>query len=277
MAKEGFLIYTGLYASVREFLTLEQRGMLLDALHDFQESGIEPDKASPIAMAFAIYKNQFRLDNAKHQKRAEKARENGLKGGRPTKSNETQLNPENPVGYFETEKTQTVISKPSESYKEKEKEKEKDKDKDKENTLESVREFQSFDACKAAREFEEIYKKAGRRNAIEREYAQALQKIKQSYGYDFQKGHDSIKIAAAAYMTFTVKMGTEFRYMPNPETWLAERMYETNWIEKAKESRTENPNEPKPRQLIGLTKVLELERQSEERRRKALEEEANGH
>lgn len=131
-----------------------------------------------------------------------------------------------------------------------------------------------FDACKAAREFEEIYKKAGRRNAIEREYAQALQKIKLQYGYDHPEGHEAIKKSAAAYMTFTVKAGTEFRYMPNPETWLSERMYETNWIEKAKEVRTESPTEPKSKPLIGLSKVDELDRQREERHRRQAEEAA---
>lgn len=134
--------------------------------------------------------------------------------------------------------------------------------------------FSGFDACKAAREFETIYKKAGRRNAIEREYAQALQKIKLQYGYDHPEGHEAIKKSAAAYMTFTVKAGTEFRYMPNPETWLSERMYETNWIEKAKEVRTESPTEPKSKPLIGLSKVDELDRQREERHRRQAEEAA---
>lgn len=142
----------------------------------------------------------------------------------------------------------------------------------------SVRDsFSGFDACKAAREFETIYKKAGRRNAIEREYAQALQKIKAQYGYDHEKGHEAIKTSAAAYMAFTLKMGTEFRYMPNPENWLSERMYETNWHQKAKEIVKENPNEPKSKPLIGLSKVEELDRQREERHRKQAEEAQNGH
>jgi hypothetical protein len=133
----------------------------------------------------------------------------------------------------------------------------------------------SFDACKASREFEDMYKKAGKRDSIERAYAQALIGIKAKYGYDFEKGHESIKKSAAAYMTFTVKAGTEFRYMPNPENWLSERMYETNWIEKAKEVRTEQPNEVKSKPLIGLSKVDELDRQREERHRRQAEEAAN--
>lgn len=144
MAKEGFLIYTGLYSSIREFLTTEQRGMLFDALHDFQESGTEPPKGSPIAMAFSIYKNQFRLDDAKHEKKAARARENGQRGGRPKfQGNETEQNPENPVGYSETQKTETVISKPNESYKEKEKGKEKDKVKEKVLESEKIEEMKS--------------------------------------------------------------------------------------------------------------------------------------
>jgi hypothetical protein len=134
--------------------------------------------------------------------------------------------------------------------------------------------FSGFDACKASREFEAIYKKAGRRNAIEREYVQALQKINAQYGYDGPKAHEAIKTSAAAYMAYSLKAKTEARYLPNPETWLSERMYETNWLQKAKELVIETPQgEQKSKPLLGTKLIDELEKAREERHRKQREEE----
>lgn len=135
-----------------------------------------------------------------------------------------------------------------------------------------------FDCTAAAREFEALYKKAGKRNAIEREYAQALIRIKERYGYDFSKGHDGIKTSAAAYLEFVKLSGTEIRYMPNPENWLFERMYETNWFEKAKEiNNGDSASDQKSKPLIGSSLVDEINRQREERHRRHREEdEQNG-
>jgi hypothetical protein len=44
------------------------------------------------------------INKDKYEKRAQRSRDNGKKGGRPQNSNE-QENPENPAGYFETQKT----------------------------------------------------------------------------------------------------------------------------------------------------------------------------
>ena len=95
--KEGFILYTGMYDSIREFLTLDQRGMLMDAIHDYHKDDSEPPRDSPISMAFSIYKNQFRLDGKKQEKKAEVARINGLRGGRPKEKTQ------------ETQETQSVI------------------------------------------------------------------------------------------------------------------------------------------------------------------------
>ena len=128
--KEGFILYTGMYDSIREFLTLDQRGMLMDAIHDYHKDDSEPPRDSPISMAFSIYKNQFRLDGKKQEKKAEVARINELRGGRPKeKTQETQ---ETQSVILEPKITQSVISKPNESYKEKVKDKVKEKEKVKE-------------------------------------------------------------------------------------------------------------------------------------------------
>jgi len=68
----------------------------------------------------------FKVQEENYMKTVERNRLNGKKGGRP----KTQDNPKNPMGYLETQKTQ---SNP-ENLKDKGKDKGKDKDKDKENT-----------------------------------------------------------------------------------------------------------------------------------------------
>ncbi len=232
IGKEGFLIYTGLYASIRDFLTQEQKGDFLDAIHDFQETGIEPPKTSPIAMAFSIYKNQFRLDNAKHEKRAEKARQNGAKGGRPPK---TEQNPENPVGYLGFG---INPQKPSESYKEKEKgkEKEKDKVKDKEKELSN----ESIGACGLFHEkiiaFIEAYGSAGNRHDTERKYIEAITTLKGD-GWPENNAHKMLIEKAAQYRVFRIQTQ---RKPKDPANWLKDRTWTTDYVQELENFKIEN-------------------------------------
>jgi len=75
-------------------------------------------------------------------------------------------------------------------------------------------------------------------------------------------------------MAYSLKAGTELRYMPNPEKWLEERMYETNWLERAKEVGKETTTEPKPKPFIGTALRDAIDYAREERHRKQAEEEA---
>lgn len=282
--KNGFLIYKTQWEPISDLDDVEL-GLLMRAIFDYQLNSVEPLKSSPIAVYFKFFKAQFTIDEIGYLGIVEQRSAAGRASAerRRLEKEQKQRGSTNPTVVESVEQNQqnqqnqqksTNATKPTDNEKDNGKENVKDNGNEKENTLESSSSFSGFDACKAAREFETIYKKAGRRNAVEREYAQALAKIKLQYGYDHEKGHEAIKTSAAAYMTFTVKAGTEFRYMPNPETWLSERMYETNWIEKAKDVRTESPNEPKSKPLIGLSKVDELDRQREERHRRQAEEAA---
>jgi len=228
MSKEGFLIYTGLYASIREFLTQDQKGDFLDAIHDFQESGIEPPRNSPIAMAFSIYKNQFRLDNAKHEKRAEKARQNGAKGGRPPK---TEQNPENPVGYLGFG---INPEKPNESYKEKEKEKEKEKDKVKDKEKELPNESIGVGGLSLSKNFDqkiaawaEIWGTIGTRRKTENAYIEAVKMIMGDGGSEID-AHNALGRGAAADRSFCIAVG---RKRLDPHTWLANRGWERDYAQ----------------------------------------------
>jgi len=111
--RPSFLLYKSFYAPIKH-LKDDELGLLFRTLFDYQ-NGLEIENLPPqIGMAFAFFKNQFDLDEQKYQITVDRNKSNGSKGGRPKKE-ETQANPENPVGFLEPKKA------------EKEKEKEKDK------------------------------------------------------------------------------------------------------------------------------------------------------
>lgn len=118
--RPSFLLYKSFYPAIKH-LTNEELGLLFRALFEYQD-GSEIIKLSPeVGMAFAFFKNQFTLDEQKYQTIVERNKSNGSRGGRPKKE-ETQISPENPLGYLEPKK--------AEKEKEKEKETEKEIEKD---------------------------------------------------------------------------------------------------------------------------------------------------
>ena len=95
--KTGFILHND-SLSVLDELTNEQAGILFKAIREYNQ-GKEPDLDFAMRMAFLPFKNQFERDIEKYNKTCEKNRNNGSKGGRPTKAKQTQ-------------KTQSVKSKP---------------------------------------------------------------------------------------------------------------------------------------------------------------------
>ncbi len=96
--KNWFIIYNTQYNPIK-WLSLEQKGKLLDRifLYNIWEN-IESWDAV-IEMAFWFFKQQFEMDNKKYQETVvERNKINGSKWGRPKKEKETQENPKNPVG-----------------------------------------------------------------------------------------------------------------------------------------------------------------------------------
>ena len=109
--KSSFLIYHE-YREPLKLLTDEQRGQLLVALIDYSESGVVPELDGISMMAFSFIQSQMDRDSKKYENRCSSNRENGKKGGRPKKENDTEENPKNPLGFEETEKKTKNPKKP---------------------------------------------------------------------------------------------------------------------------------------------------------------------
>ena len=104
--KSSFLIYHE-YREPLKLLTDEQRGRLLMALIDYSESGVVPELDGISMMAFSFIQSQMDRDSKKYENRCSSNRENGKKGGRPKKENDSEENP----------KTQWVLKKPKKKLK----------------------------------------------------------------------------------------------------------------------------------------------------------------
>lgn len=98
MGKESFIIYKSFYAPIKS-LSDKQLGRLFRALFDYQIEGSTQVDAD-LKMVFAFFKNQMDIDNGKYQKVVERNKQNGSKGGRPSK----EENPKNPVGFKKPKK-----------------------------------------------------------------------------------------------------------------------------------------------------------------------------
>ena len=109
--KSSFLIYHE-YREPLKLLTDEQRGRLLMALIDYSESGVVPELDGISMMAFSFIQSQMDRDSKKYENRCSSNRENGKKGGRPKKENDSEENPKNTLGFEEIEKKTKNPKKP---------------------------------------------------------------------------------------------------------------------------------------------------------------------
>ena len=109
--KSSFLIYHE-YREPLKLLTDEQRGRLLMALIDYSESGVVPELDGISMMAFSFIQSQMDRDSKKYENRCSSNRENGKKGGRPKKENDSEENPKNPLAFEEIEKKTKNPKKP---------------------------------------------------------------------------------------------------------------------------------------------------------------------
>lgn len=77
------------YLDWRQHLAMlddEERGRLLMALLDYEETGAIPEGLSGAAsMAFSFMRAQLDRDREKYEAKCKANRENGMKGGRPPK------------------------------------------------------------------------------------------------------------------------------------------------------------------------------------------------
>lgn len=101
--KESFVIYKSFYPPIKT-LSFEEKGMLLDAIFQYQIEGITPELPPILNMAFQFMRDQFERNDLKYEKVVEKNRNNGSKGGRPRKTQKTQWDKNNPNNPTEPKK-----------------------------------------------------------------------------------------------------------------------------------------------------------------------------
>jgi hypothetical protein len=76
--------------SVLDELSNEQSGILFKAIHTFM-NGQEPELDFAMKMCFLPFRNQFLRDLEKYERKCEANRKNGLNGGRPRKTEKTEM------------------------------------------------------------------------------------------------------------------------------------------------------------------------------------------
>ena len=113
--KKSFILHLDSLCVLDE-MTLEQKGILFDAIYNFQ-LGVDVELDFSMKMAFAPFRNQFIRDNEKYTQFIERQTNNGKKGGRKV---ETQANPENPSLPKEAKPTLNDSVSDSDNVKEKE-------------------------------------------------------------------------------------------------------------------------------------------------------------
>lgn len=110
--KKSFMLYLDTLEVFYD-LSPEEAKELIIAIIDFQK-GKEITCSRTISLVFKSFQSQFVRDNEKYEAILKRNRENGSNGGRPPKNSEeqTQNNPNNPVGFLETEVNPNNPSEP---------------------------------------------------------------------------------------------------------------------------------------------------------------------
>ena len=103
MERDSFVLYTRLYELVKD-LSLEQKGILFDAIHHFANGLQYPISDAATEMAFRFYRNQMEMDFQKWEQTRQKRIEAGKQGGRPKKEeNQTKAKKANGFSENQTE------------------------------------------------------------------------------------------------------------------------------------------------------------------------------
>ena len=144
MALMNIIIYKSHFELIKD-LTDEQSGKLIKAIGLYSE-GVMPEIDDLLVKGiFISIRRDFDLQAENYGKKVKANRENGSKGGRPSKPKVTEDNPNNPMGLLVTQHNPQNLKD-----KDKDKDKDIDKDKDKDNNTVSTdtvvsRRFITFD------------------------------------------------------------------------------------------------------------------------------------
>jgi hypothetical protein len=132
---KNLIIYKSHWELIEQ-LSVEQVGNLMKGIAKFCKDE-EVTFTDPLLTGiWLMMKRDFVIQSENYSKKVNANRENGKKGGRPSKANVTEHNPQNPMGYLVTQQTHNNpqnlkdkdIDKDIEKEKDKDIEKEKDKD-----------------------------------------------------------------------------------------------------------------------------------------------------
>ena len=83
--KKSFVIYLD-YEEHFNLLSDEELGMLVRTIMEYEKTRKIPQLEGMTKMAFSFIKAQLDRDREKYEKKCQKNRENGAKGGRPKKN-----------------------------------------------------------------------------------------------------------------------------------------------------------------------------------------------
>lgn len=82
MSKDSFLMYMSFREAIAE-LSTDEKGILLDAIFEYNSTGNVPEIPKMVKIVFSIMKHQFDRDSVKYQEILKRNWENGKLGGRP--------------------------------------------------------------------------------------------------------------------------------------------------------------------------------------------------
>ena len=102
MTRTYFQVYLS-YEEPLKSLSYEQIGKIFMAMFQYEKTKEKPELDAVSDMAFCFIRSQMERDQQAYEEKCELGRQNGIKGGRPRK---TQGFLENPTVFSETQKTQ---------------------------------------------------------------------------------------------------------------------------------------------------------------------------
>ncbi len=98
--KESFILYKSFYDPIKG-LSDEEKARILDSIFSYHISGEVPEMSPVCQMAFSFIKSQFDRDDEKYQAIIHRNRNNGIKGGRPSKNPGEPKKPSGLIGTSE--------------------------------------------------------------------------------------------------------------------------------------------------------------------------------
>ena len=109
MTRTYFQVYLS-YEEPLKSLSYEQIGKIFMAMFQYEKTKEKPELDAVSDMAFCFIRSQMERDQQAYEEKCELGRQNGIKGGRPRK---TQGFLENPTVFSETQKTQGFLENPT--------------------------------------------------------------------------------------------------------------------------------------------------------------------